>query len=56
MLAAERRRSIVQMLQREGKVYASELSKALHVSEDTIRRDLRDLATAGMLQRVQVRA
>ena len=52
MLTAERRRSIVQMLQREGKVYASELSKALHVSEDTIRRDLRELATAGMLQRV----
>ena len=52
MLTAERRRSIVETLQREGKVLASELSKTLHVSEDTIRRDLRELAAAGMLQRV----
>src|SRR3989442_5947962 len=52
MLTAERRRSIMQTLQREGKVHATELSKALHVSEDTIRRDLRELAAAGMLQRV----
>jgi len=52
MLTAERRRSIMQTLQREGKVLASELSKDLQVSEDTIRRDLRELATAGELQRV----
>lgn len=52
MLTAERRRSIMQTLQREGKVHATELSKTLHVSEDTIRRDLRELASAGMLQRV----
>ena len=52
MLTAERRRSIMQALRREGKVYASELSKLLQVSEDTIRRDLRELAAAGELQRV----
>ncbi|GAC1342801.1 MAG: DeoR/GlpR family DNA-binding transcription regulator [Ktedonobacteraceae bacterium] len=52
MLTAERRRSIVQTLQREGKVLASELSEALNVSEDTIRRDLRELAASGVLQRV----
>src|ERR1700686_5385246 len=52
MLTAERRRSIMQTLQQDGKVLATELSKALHVSEDTIRRDLRELASAGMLQRV----
>jgi DeoR/GlpR family transcriptional regulator of sugar metabolism len=52
MLTAERRRSIMQALQRDGKVLASELSKTLHVSEDTIRRDLRELAAAGQLQRV----
>lgn len=52
MLTAERRRSILQMLQRNGKVLASELSKTLLVSEDTIRRDLRELAAAGELQRV----
>ena len=52
MLTAERRRSIIHTLQRDGKVLASELSRALHVSEDTIRRDLRELASAGALQRV----
>src|SRR5260370_35254219 len=52
MLTAERRRSIMQTLQREGKVLASEMSRSLHVSEDTIRRDLRELAAAGQLQRV----
>jgi DeoR/GlpR family transcriptional regulator of sugar metabolism len=52
MLTAERRRSIMQILQRDGKVLATELSKSLHVSEDTIRRDLRELAAADMLQRV----
>ncbi len=44
MLTAERRRSIIHTLQRDGKVLASELSRTLHVSEDTIRRDLRELA------------
>ena len=52
MLTAERRRSIMQTLQRDGKVLASELSKVLNVSEDTIRRDLRELAASGLLQRV----
>jgi DeoR/GlpR family transcriptional regulator of sugar metabolism len=52
MMTEERRRSIVQTLQRDGKVLATELSKSLHVSEDTIRRDLRELAGAGVLQRV----
>jgi len=52
MMTEERRRSIVQTLQRDGKVLASELSKNLNVSEDTIRRDLRELAAAGVLQRV----
>ncbi|HZS77528.1 MAG TPA: DeoR/GlpR family DNA-binding transcription regulator [Ktedonobacteraceae bacterium] len=52
MLTAERRRSILQTLQREGKVLSSELSKVLHVSEDTIRRDLNELAAAGELLRV----
>jgi DeoR/GlpR family transcriptional regulator of sugar metabolism len=52
MLSAERRQQILSALQRDGKVLASELSAALHVSEDTIRRDLRELADAGLLQRV----
>ena len=52
MLTAERRRSIIHTLHRDGKVLASELSKELNVSEDTIRRDLRELAAEGVLQRV----
>lgn len=52
MLAEERRRHILGMLQRDGKVLASELSSRLAVSEDTIRRDLRELARGGMLHRV----
>jgi DeoR/GlpR family transcriptional regulator of sugar metabolism len=52
MLTAERRQHILATLRRDGKVLASELSAALGVSEDTIRRDLRELAEAGLLQRV----
>jgi DeoR/GlpR family transcriptional regulator of sugar metabolism len=52
MLTAERRRSILQILHRDGKVLASELKDVLQVSEDTIRRDLNELAAAGALQRV----
>jgi DeoR/GlpR family transcriptional regulator of sugar metabolism len=52
MLTAERQQYILATLQRQGKVVASELSIALDVSEDTIRRDLRKLGEAGLLQRV----
>lgn len=52
MLTEERRRYIVDLLQREGKVVAADLSARLDVSEDTIRRDLRGLALMGLLQRV----
>jgi DeoR/GlpR family transcriptional regulator of sugar metabolism len=52
MLTAERRQHILATLQHDGKVLASELSAELGVSEDTIRRDLRELAEAGLLQRV----
>jgi DeoR/GlpR family transcriptional regulator of sugar metabolism len=52
VLTAERRQHILEVLQRDGKVHATELSTQLAVSEDTIRRDLRELAEAGLLQRV----
>jgi DeoR/GlpR family transcriptional regulator of sugar metabolism len=52
MLTAERRQYILEALRRDGKVLATELSAALNVSEDTVRRDLRELAEAGLLQRV----
>ena len=52
MLTAERRQFILDTLRREGRVYSSALSTALTTSEDTIRRDLRELAAAGLVQRV----
>jgi DeoR/GlpR family transcriptional regulator of sugar metabolism len=52
MLTAERRQYILETLRRDGKIHATELSATLNVSEDTIRRDLRELAEAGLLQRV----
>jgi DeoR/GlpR family transcriptional regulator of sugar metabolism len=52
MLTAERRQAILGHLERDGKVVASELVEALGVSEDTVRRDLRELAAGGLVQRV----
>jgi len=52
MLNVERKQFILEVLQRNGKVLSSELSDRFKVSEDTIRRDLRDLAEAGLLMRV----
>ncbi len=52
MLTAERRQTILDELRRHGKVVAVELSSALAVSPDTVRRDLQELAEAGLLRRV----
>lgn len=52
MLVTERRERILQALQLQGRIVASELSETLAVSPDTIRRDLEDLASAGLLRRV----
>jgi DeoR/GlpR family transcriptional regulator of sugar metabolism len=52
MLTAERRNEILVRLNRDGKVVASELVDELGVSEDTVRRDLRELAADGLAQRV----
>jgi DeoR/GlpR family transcriptional regulator of sugar metabolism len=52
MLTAERRQFILEILHRNKKVLSSELSNELKVSEDTVRRDLRELSEAGLLQRV----
>lgn len=51
-LPEERRRLILDALEREGKVFAAELAARLGTSEDTVRRDLRDLDSAGLLRRV----
>jgi len=52
-LKAERHREILARLEREGRVLGGELGAALGISEDTIRRDLDELAAAGVLQRVR---
>lgn len=52
VLPQERRQRILERLAQDGKVVAAELGAAFGVSEDTIRRDLRELAQAGLLQRV----
>jgi len=52
MLAAERRDFLLTRLRAEGSVVAKDLAAELGISEDSIRRDLRDLAAAGLCHRV----
>ncbi|CAI9407333.1 HTH-type transcriptional repressor GlcR [Pleomorphomonas sp. T1.2MG-36] len=52
MLTSERKTLIQQVLRQEGRLVAKDFSQRLGVSEDTIRRDLRELAGEGLLQRV----
>lgn len=52
MLKEERHTYILTQLQSQQKVLTSELSSALRVSEDTIRRDLKELADNGQIQKV----
>jgi DeoR/GlpR family transcriptional regulator of sugar metabolism len=52
MLTEQRKKAILDTLARDGQVVAKALSEAFGVSEDTVRRDLRELAAEGRLQRV----
>jgi DeoR/GlpR family transcriptional regulator of sugar metabolism len=52
MLVGQRRELLLARLTAEGKVLAKDVAAELGVSEDSIRRDLRDLAAAGLCQRV----
>ena len=52
MLASQRKDYLLQILQTQGQIVAKDVSRELELSEDTIRRDLRELAAAGRLQRV----
>lgn len=52
MLKDVRQHLIIQEVIRYNKVKSSELSKMLSVSEDTIRRDLKELAEQGMIRKV----
>ena len=52
MLTEQRHLAILDELRLAGRVLARELAERLQVSEDTIRRDLRELSSRGALQRV----
>ena len=52
MFASQRKQQILQILAVEKQVMSGELSQRFNVSEDSIRRDLRELAGEGKLQRV----
>ncbi len=52
MLTEQRHLAILDELQRSGRVLARELAERWQVSEDTVRRDLRELSARGALQRV----
>lgn len=52
MLTSQRKSLILEQLATDGQVLSRDLSVQFAVSEDTIRRDLRELAAAGELQRV----
>jgi len=52
MLAAQRRDLLLERLRADGRIIAKDLAAELGMSEDSIRRDLRELAAAGLCQRV----
>jgi len=52
VLTAQRRELLLDRLHRDGRLVARDLATELGVSDDMIRRDLRELATAGLVQRV----
>ena len=52
MLAAQRQELLLERLRTDGRLVAKEVAAELGLSEDSIRRDLRELAAAGLCQRV----
>lgn len=52
MLAAQRRDLLLRRLHDDGRIVAKDLAQELGVSEDSVRRDLRELAALGLAQRV----
>jgi DeoR/GlpR family transcriptional regulator of sugar metabolism len=52
MLTSQRKLFLLDILKQEGRIVAKTVAGRLEVSEDTIRRDLRELAGEGLLQRV----
>lgn len=52
MLTSKRKAFLMDVLRRDGQIVAKALCAELGVSEDTIRRDLREMASDGLLVRV----
>jgi DeoR/GlpR family transcriptional regulator of sugar metabolism len=52
MLTSQRKSTILATLRRDGQVIARQMAEQIAVSEDTIRRDLREMAAEGLLKRV----
>ncbi|KAA3439778.1 DeoR/GlpR family DNA-binding transcription regulator [Rufibacter hautae] len=52
MLKQERHNYILEEVRKQNKVLSSELSQKLSVSEDTIRRDLKELSDVGQIKKV----
>jgi DeoR/GlpR family transcriptional regulator of sugar metabolism len=52
MLTRQRKQYLLDLLRKTGQIVAKSVSEELGLSEDTIRRDLRELAAEGRLQRV----
>ena len=52
MLTQQRKQHLLDRLHRDRRIVAKEAAAELDVSEDTVRRDLRELAREGLLQRV----
>jgi DeoR/GlpR family transcriptional regulator of sugar metabolism len=52
VLAAQRRELLLARLHADGRLVAKDLADELGLSEDSLRRDLRELAAAGLCQRV----
>ncbi len=51
-LPGERQQTILRLLREQGRVVSAQLAAQLQVSEDSIRRDLRDLASQGLCRKV----
>ncbi|WP_422510296.1 DeoR/GlpR family DNA-binding transcription regulator [Stenotrophomonas sp. GZD-301] len=51
-LPGERQQTILRQLHAQGRVFSAQLATQLGVSEDSIRRDLRDLASQGLCRKV----
>jgi DeoR/GlpR family transcriptional regulator of sugar metabolism len=52
MLTQHRKQVLLERLRKDGRLVAKKLSEEFGLSEDTLRRDLRELAAEGLLQRV----